>query len=483
MCVLDIFSVLFSLWHCVQRKLDSQEPTSSPQPNFPLSRLQIRVFNPFKTPRLAMTEISEWVFEGVLQFLRSPLWTAPVHGFIETHCHEFVAGEDENKLIYTQLHNEFRTLVDDLLSSFLEELGVSGEAFIDAIKAGENEELSAMVAEFLFALDDFASFRTLMEKKNLELELEAMYEYARYSGQPQPDEDDDMTDEERFLLEMAVQMSLGETDITLKRLEKEDAELLQALALSVAVEQERLVRKQIQEGDEGNVSGEALPAGHASPARRTAQEISEEVRQQRAANVERVLFELAAQQQQAVTANQPAVVHSSLAPIAPSADAQRIVQQSLAPVGERRIGATFGAKGSALPGIAHHAPLGAISSAPVAQQLPLQPTFQQLKDQATAKVQASVGAGGTTEPTQEELDQRAAYFKAQRERLLLQKSAAREKELDQYKKEQASQGAPMQQQQPEPVQLPTEADATREMRLALARRFREDLIQETRRAA
>ncbi|CUG85695.1 Hypothetical protein, putative [Bodo saltans] len=353
-----------------------------------------------------------------------------------------------------------------------------------------------MVAEFLFALDDFASFRTLMEKKNLELELEAMYEYARFSGQPAPtDEDDDMTDEERFLFEMAIQMSLGETDITLKRLEKEDAELLQALALSVAVEQERLVRKQIQD-DEGGAN-EVAPATavDASPTRRTAEQISEEVRQQRAANVERVLFELAAQQQQhqqqqAVATNQqPGVVHSSLAPIAPSVDAQRIVQQSLAPVGERRIGATFGAKGSALPGISSHAPLGAITSSSVpalAQQLPPQPTFQQLKDQAAAKVQATVGAAvAGTEPTQEELEQRAAYFKAQRERLLQQKAAAREKELEQYKKEQQQGGGHSVQVPPAPAaqQLPSESDATREMRLALARRFREDLIQETRKTA
>lgn len=427
-----------------------------------------------------MTEIAEWVFEGVLQFLRSPLWTTPVHGFIEKNCHEFAAGEEENKLIYTQLHNEFRTLVDDLLSSFLEELGVSGEAFIDAIKAGENVELSSMVAEFLFALDDFASFRTLMEKKNLELELEAMYEYARVAGQPQHlDNEDDMTDEELFLFNMAIQLSMGETDITLKRLEKEDAELLQALALSVAVEQERLVRQQIQEGNAGEAPAQEVSA---SPARRTAEQLSEDVRQQRAANVERVLFELAAQQANAVNSNQPAVVHSSLAPIAPSAEAQKIVQQSLAPVGERRVGATFGSKGSALPGISSHAPLAPIAQ--IAQQLPPQPTFQQLKEQASAKVQATVGTtAGSGEPTTEELEQRAAYFKAQRERLLQQKAASREKELEQYKKEQQGGAAPAP-QQALPVEQPSsESDATREMRLALARRFREDLIQETRRTA
>jgi hypothetical protein len=431
-----------------------------------------------------MSEISDWVFECVLQYLRSPLWTTPVHGFIETHCHEFVAGEEENKLIYTQLHNAFRTLVDELLSSFLNELGVSGEAFVDAIKAGENEELSCMVAEFLFALDDFPSFRTLMEKKNLELELEAMYEYARVSGQPDLVDSDEMSEEERFLFEMAIQMSLGNSDIALKRLEKEDAELLQALALSVAVEQERLVRQQIQEDQQESTGGNVQ---HASPVR-SAQEISDEVRQQRAANVERVLFELASQQQQKGPSG-PAVVHSSLAPITPSADAQRIVHQSLAPVGERRLGggatAPFAARGSALPGIAHVSP-PPVTTQPRSTQ---QPTFQELKEQAEAKVQIATGgaAGTTQEPSKEELEQRAAYFKAQRERLLQQKAAAREKELEAYKKEQqGSGGAAVQVPFAEQVVIggnTTESDATREMRLALARRFREDLIQETRKSA
>lgn len=428
---------------------------------------------------MSSADISDWVFEGVLQFLKSPLWTMPVHGFIEQHCHEFAAGEEENKLIYTQLHNEFRTLVDNLLSSFLDQLGVSCEAFVDAIKSGANEELSSIVTEFLYALDDFSSFRTLMEKKNVELELEAMYEYAKYSSQAQlgQAEVDEMSDEERFLFEMAIQMSLGEQEFVMKRVEQQDAELLQALALSIAIEQERLLYEQLLAEAESN--GEEAPEKPAnlvaSPAR-TVEQIQQEVHQQRVANVERALFDISSG-----TASVPVPAPSSTANNTQSEEARKIVEKSLAPLAEKR-SAAFGAKGPALPCISS---LSSVAPAPLAVA-PV-PSFESLKKDVEQKMPAAAVSATQKagEPSKEELEQRAAYFKAQREKMLQQKQAARAQELEVFKQ---------QQQLPSPSTSTTvgavssgaqgtssagESDATREMRLALARRFKEDLIQES----
>ena len=389
-----------------------------------------------------MAELSEWVFESVLQFLKSPLWTAPVHNFIEQHCHEFVSEETENKLIYTELHNKFRVLVDDLLTTFLEELGVSSEQFVEAIKCGGvDPELTAMVSEFIYALDDFPSFRAMMEKRNVELELEAMYEYAKYTSQAAESAEADMSDEERFLFEMAIHMSLGEGDIAMKRIEREDAELLQALALSMAIEQERLMYQQLlaeqqqqqQEGEDGS-----------PPQRlRSVEQIHDEIRQKRVENVERALRDISA-------------------PPPPASEAKKIIEPVLAPIAEKR-SVVFGQKG-ALPGIA-----SSKASAP------REPTFQELKRQVEEKLVAPAASSKPNEPTKEELEQRAAYFRAQREKLLQQKQRERTEQLSDYQQQQSLPAAPASDDK-------SVADAeARAMRIALARRFKEDLVQEARR--
>jgi hypothetical protein len=399
----------------------------------------------FVVTTIKMTDIADWVFEGVLQFLRSPLWTTPVYGFIEQHCHVFDPDDPENKLVYTELHRKFREMIDELLSSYLDQLGVSAESFIEAIKCGVNSELSGMVSEFIFALDDFRSFRAMMEKRNVELELEAMYEYAKYTSQALDDSQDDMTDDERFLFEMAIHLSLGEGDIAMKRLQKEDAELMQALAFSMAIEQERLLFEQLAAENAENGDGQTKP-------QRTVEEIHEEIRRQRVENVERAVQD----------------IHSS--PPAKT-DVSKLIESRLAPLQEKRPqGFT---KGAALPSI------GGSTTAkppePLETPAVREPTFTELRQQAEAKFgKTSQG----TEPSPEELAQRAAYFRAQREKLLQQRNAQRQEALQQYQKENQ-----LPEQQPKPAQVLSEQDSTKEMRLALARRFKDDLLQETKKSA
>eukprot|EP00744_Colponema_vietnamica_P007702 GILI01011057.1.p1 GENE.GILI01011057.1~~GILI01011057.1.p1 ORF type:complete len:391 (+),score=116.49 GILI01011057.1:67-1239(+) len=389
-----------------------------------------------------MAEIDDWVFESVLQFLKCPVWTTPIHGFIEQHCHEFATGEEENKLVYTDLHKQFSELVDSLLSTFLEELGVSVEAFVEAVRRNADSgadddtpvsELSNFISEYILALDDFPSFRAMMERKNVEMDLEAMYEYTRYSQAAQEEE---MSEEERFLFEMAIRMSMGAAELAFKQVEAEDAELLQALALSIAAEQERLVREQIEEEGEQKqaTETEAIKA------------LQEEIRARRVENVERVVREIQASPEKAVKP-QPQPSTTTCVP-----------KPSLAPLGARR----------SAPGafVAKTATPTAATSTPVVPQ----PSFEDLKKQAEEKLKVATAA-----PTKEEVEQRADYFRKQRELLLKSKQAERDAELKKYTKETA------------PDVIPTAntggsgaPEVDKNITVALARRFKDDLINETR---
>lgn len=52
----------------------------------------------------------EWLFDFLLSVFRSPQWDAAVMGFIDEHCAVFDTDE-ENKLSYTAMHQQFKDLV------------------------------------------------------------------------------------------------------------------------------------------------------------------------------------------------------------------------------------------------------------------------------------------------------------------------------------------------------------------------------------
>lgn len=46
----------------------------------------------------------EWLYDYIVQFLKSPGWRIPILSFIDEHCIIF-DNEDENKFVYTEIHN------------------------------------------------------------------------------------------------------------------------------------------------------------------------------------------------------------------------------------------------------------------------------------------------------------------------------------------------------------------------------------------
>jgi hypothetical protein len=50
---------------------------------------------------------SRWIAEAVVEFLQGPLYINPLMGFIDEKCMIF-SPEDENKLEYTPIHEQFQ---------------------------------------------------------------------------------------------------------------------------------------------------------------------------------------------------------------------------------------------------------------------------------------------------------------------------------------------------------------------------------------
>mmetsp|Transcript_1667 Transcript_1667/g.3732 ORF Transcript_1667/g.3732 Transcript_1667/m.3732 type:complete len:539 (-) Transcript_1667:759-2375(-) len=110
-----------------------------------------------------------WLSEAVVDFLRGPLYINPLMAFIDEKCLIFTP-EDENKLEYTVVHDQFKKLVDELLTDFLAELGVSPETFFDIVSSEQNQDkLTSFVVQTILTVDDFLMFKAMMVKRNVDL--------------------------------------------------------------------------------------------------------------------------------------------------------------------------------------------------------------------------------------------------------------------------------------------------------------------------
>eukprot|EP00762_Andalucia_godoyi_P007179 ANDGO_08064.mRNA.1 hypothetical protein NAEGRDRAFT_78620 len=124
---------------------------------------------------------SDWVLDSIVSFLRSPLWQTPIQNFVDENCTCFPAEQsiiggkmEAGQFAQTDIHTQFQELVENLLETYLSELGISNEDFITACANSSNPELSSLVLEYILAMDDFVTFKKLMEKRNMELEIEAL---------------------------------------------------------------------------------------------------------------------------------------------------------------------------------------------------------------------------------------------------------------------------------------------------------------------
>ncbi|XP_056464895.1 cilia- and flagella-associated protein 36 isoform X4 [Gadus chalcogrammus] len=116
----------------------------------------------------------DWVLESIVGYLGSPEWVIPVSDFMEINCSVF-DDEDENKLTYTEIHKQFKQLVEKLLDNHMQEIGINEQQFVEAYTSPfAKSKTLQVVFQPVLATDDFQMFRSLMVQKNMELQLQAL---------------------------------------------------------------------------------------------------------------------------------------------------------------------------------------------------------------------------------------------------------------------------------------------------------------------
>lgn len=115
------------------------------------------------------SEDLQWLSDYVVGVLRSPTWVVPVAQFVDERCVIFEDSE-ENHFEYTRCHEEYQQLVDSLMAIHLMEVSVSEEDFERFCQTSlMNKQLHRTLVEQLLAAEDFLIFKAMMTKQNAEL--------------------------------------------------------------------------------------------------------------------------------------------------------------------------------------------------------------------------------------------------------------------------------------------------------------------------
>lgn len=178
-----------------------------------------------------MADDSEWVLESIAGYLGSPEWVIPVTDFMENKCTVF-DDEDENKLTYTEIHQQYKELVEKLLENYMQEVGINEQQFLEACSSPFAKSKSLQgVFQPVLATDDFQMFRSLMVQKNMELQLQALRVIKERNGAlPEclTDGEDVMSEleqQEMKILQEVLKRSKEEYDIEMARRTQLEEEL------------------------------------------------------------------------------------------------------------------------------------------------------------------------------------------------------------------------------------------------------------------
>ena len=195
-------------------------------------------------------DLFKWIYDTVLQIVKSPEFRNPLKDFIDDNCGSFI-GVEENTFEQGAIHKEFITLADNLLETMTQEIGITEEMFCMAAKRGlEDEKENKKYFEQLIAFNNYNYFKNLMTKRNLHLEkiaYEEMMKDKQKESQEQPENKDNNEELEKLKeeqskaekgeLECALKMSIALQEEAKKLQELEDAELEKAIKLSLLEQQ------------------------------------------------------------------------------------------------------------------------------------------------------------------------------------------------------------------------------------------------------
>ncbi|CAH2094639.1 unnamed protein product [Euphydryas editha] len=128
-------------------------------------------------------ENNAWVFDSLVGFLHGPVWNIPLQTFIEEKSLPFEPTDDGEVLDrpeYKKIHDEYRNLVDVMLGSFMDDIGISADQFEAACRlsahdlAGLPTYFHKRLFEQIWAANDYEMFVKMMTHKNVELQLQAL---------------------------------------------------------------------------------------------------------------------------------------------------------------------------------------------------------------------------------------------------------------------------------------------------------------------
>lgn len=193
---------------------------------------------------------NDWFFDIIINFLRSPRWKTPVMSFLDEYCISF-DNEDENKLEYTKIHNDFKKLVEELIGHLLAELGVTQEQFMEACeKAGQNP-IHKRIVDQIVAVDNFLAFKKLMQKRNAELNQQAMKLIMK--KQKEASEQKQKTEQEAELKKKNTEQMIAEQEKTIKLdggvKDKGMMEAIRIAQEAEKAEEEEMMRKALEESE------------------------------------------------------------------------------------------------------------------------------------------------------------------------------------------------------------------------------------------
>jgi len=465
----------------------------------------------------------DWLFDYIVSFLKSPPWTTPLNSFIDENCIIFDSDE-ENKLSYTECHQRFIELIDQLLESNLSEIGVTQEQFVEACVKGQNSAINNIIFGQLLAVDDFLTFKKMMVKRNVELELEAMKELQaatekqqnkakeepalpasaaaaeiekeyerelaevlRLSEEQAKQEQSQLTDAEAEL-QAVLAASMADYELAQQEARRQEAELEHAIAMSIAIQSEQLKQIQLEEEEK-----KSTPAAEtAVPAAETAIPAAESSASAAEPSVPAAESSAPAAEA-AVVAEPEAKTEAEIAPSVPEPTSTP-VEAEVAPIPTPAVTTPAVAAPSSLPALVPRQPLKLVGHLPAlanAKDLAAlskraeeefrrnQAAQKQRKDTTIAAVVNAASSVSAVSPatvnalSEAELKRRQQVLRAQRELLLKKKNQERAASLADFRAEQVKAAEGKTQQD---ASAPSEEDRKQAMRDALAARLKASML-------
>mmetsp|Transcript_19520 Transcript_19520/g.19562 ORF Transcript_19520/g.19562 Transcript_19520/m.19562 type:complete len:492 (+) Transcript_19520:91-1566(+) len=159
---------------------------------------------------------------------------------MDENCSAF-DSEDENKLVYTEIHDKFKELIDSLLENLCREIGVTPQQFVNVCGIGMKSPAHRRIFEQIIACDNFMSFKKLMLKRNKEIEMEVAKLMSKTESPTPAGAEKEV--KEQAEMAQAITLSLAAEEERKRKMDREEEELQRVLRLS----EEEFKRKQDQE--------------------------------------------------------------------------------------------------------------------------------------------------------------------------------------------------------------------------------------------